>query len=153
MLDRYGADARTYSLIHADLHFGNVVVDGDRLAVIDFDDSGFGWHQYELAVVLAGHPAERFDVNFESLLSGYRRVRAFPDEDAALVPMFVVVRALALLGWIAQRPEHHRPGVVEAHKDRACALCESLDTRGARRLKNFVDRTVAAMGRGNGMVR
>ena len=130
VLDRYGVDARTYSLIHADLHFGNVLVDGDRLAVIDFDDSGFGWHQYELAVVLAGHPAERFDVNFGSLLRGYRRVRAFPDEDAALVPMFVVVRALALLGWIAQRPEHHRPGVVEAHKDRACALCESLDTRG-----------------------
>ena len=130
VLDRYGVDARTYSLIHADLHFGNLLVDGDRLAVIDFDDSGFGWHQYELAVVLAGHPAERFDVNFESLLRGYRRVRAFPDEDAALVPMFVVVRALALLGWIVQRPEHHRPGVVEAHKDRACALCESLDTRG-----------------------
>ena len=98
MLDRYGAGARTYSLIRSDLHFGNVLVDGDRLAVIDFDDCGFGWHQYELAVVLAGHPPERFDVNFASLLRGYRRVRAFPDEDAALVPMFVVVRALAWLG-------------------------------------------------------
>ena len=130
VLDRYGVDARTYSLIHADLHFDNVLVDGDRLAVIDFDDSGFGWHQYELAVVLAGHPAERFDLNFASLLRGYRRVRALPDEDAALVPMLVVVRALALLGWIEQRPEHHRPGVVAAHKDRACALCESLDTHG-----------------------
>ena len=130
VLDRYGVDARTYSLIHADLHFDNVLVDGDRLAVIDFDDSGFGWHQYELAVVLAGHPAERFDLNFASLLRGYRRVRALPDGDAALVPMLVVVRALALLGWIEQRPEHHRPGVVAAHKDRACALCESLDTHG-----------------------
>ena len=65
-----------YNLIHADLHFGNVLVDGDRLAVIDFDDCGFGWHPYELAVVLAGHPTERFDANFESLLRGYRRVRA-----------------------------------------------------------------------------
>ncbi len=130
VLDRYGVDARTYSLIHADLHFDNVLVDGDRLAVIDFDDSGFGWHQYDLAVVLTGHPAERFDLNFASLLRGYRRVRALPDEDAALVPMLVVVRALALLGWIERRPEHHRPGVVAAHKDRACALCESLDTHG-----------------------
>ena len=99
----------------------------DRYGV---DDSGFGWHQYELAVVLAGHPAERFDLNFASLLRGYRRVRAFSDEDAALVPMFIVVRALASLGWIEQRPEHHRPGVVAAHKDRACALCERLDTHG-----------------------
>ena len=126
VLDRYGTGARTYSLIHSDLHFGNVLADGDRLAVIDFDDCGFGWHQYELAVVLTGHPPERFDVNFASLLRGYRRVRAFPNEDAALVPMFVVVRALAWLGWIEQRPEHQRPGMVAAHIDRACALCDSL---------------------------
>ena len=129
VLARYGADARTYSLIHADLHFGNVLVDGDRLAVIDFDDCGFGWHQYELAVVLFGHPAERFDAHFESLLRGYRRGASLPGPGCGAGADVVVVRALALLGWIEQRPEHHRPGVVQAHKDRACTLCASLDTR------------------------
>ncbi len=46
------AIAHTFSVIHADLHAGNVLVDGDRLTVIDFDDSGFGWHQYDAAVAL-----------------------------------------------------------------------------------------------------
>ena len=66
-----------------------------------------------------------------SLLRGDRRVRALPDEDAALVPMFIVVRALASLGWIKQRPEHQRPGSVEAHKDRVRPVpCDSLHTHG-----------------------
>ena len=41
-----------YSVIHADMHPGNIVVDGDRLTVIDFDDAGFGWHQYDIATAL-----------------------------------------------------------------------------------------------------
>jgi Ser/Thr protein kinase RdoA (MazF antagonist) len=47
---RLETEPATYSMIHADLHPGNLVVDGERLHVIDFDDAGFGWHMYELAV-------------------------------------------------------------------------------------------------------
>ena len=36
-------DPSVYSLIHADMHPGNILVDGDRLTVIDFDDAGLGW--------------------------------------------------------------------------------------------------------------
>ena len=46
VLTRYGKPARTFSLIHADLHPRNVLIDGGHAAVIDFDDAGFGWHQY-----------------------------------------------------------------------------------------------------------
>ena len=43
-LERWAASPSVYSMIHADMHPGNVLVDGDRLTVIDFDDAGFGWH-------------------------------------------------------------------------------------------------------------
>ena len=43
-LGRLSRDPSVYSLIHADMHPGNILVDGDRLTVIDFDDAGFGWH-------------------------------------------------------------------------------------------------------------
>ena len=92
VLSEYGNDERTYSLIHADLHFSNVLIDGERLAVIDFDDAGFGWHHYELAVILYGHPSDRYTANLTALLDGYRRVRPFPDNDAALVRLFVMIR-------------------------------------------------------------
>ena len=51
-LSDYGKGEGTYSLIHADLHPHNLLVNGDQLHVIDFDDAGFGWHQYEIAVAL-----------------------------------------------------------------------------------------------------
>ena len=43
-LNDYRSDAANFGLIHADLHPYNVLVQGDRFTVIDFDDAGFGWH-------------------------------------------------------------------------------------------------------------
>src|SRR5262249_5860589 len=54
-LVRYGRDPATYGVIHADLHTGNVLLDGERLTAIDFDDAGFGWHAYDIAVALFNH--------------------------------------------------------------------------------------------------
>ena len=44
-----------YSMIYADMHPGNVLVDGDRLTVIDFDDAAWGWHAYDMSVALFFH--------------------------------------------------------------------------------------------------
>ena len=38
------------SLIHADLHFGNMLWNHGEIAPIDFDDCGWGFHLYDLAV-------------------------------------------------------------------------------------------------------
>lgn len=113
ILKKQGKEDGAYSLIHADLHPGNVVVDGDSLHVIDFDDAGFGWHGYEFAVALhayrasPGYPALR-----DALLAGYRGHRAFDDEE--LLPLFALVRSLASIGWTASRPEHEHGGRTAA---------------------------------------
>ena len=96
----------TYSMIHADLHDRNLLVDGNRLHVIDFDDAGFGWHMYELAVGLFSyqdHP--RFSEMVDAVFEGYRKVRPLDAASAALLPLFLLVRTLALVGWLANRPE------------------------------------------------
>ena len=103
----------TYSLLHADLHPGNVIVaaNGEDLHMIDFDDAGFGWHAYEFAIALHGyqeHPA--FADFLGALTRGYRNVRPLADEVAAQVPLFLLVRSLASIGWTAARPEHERGG-------------------------------------------
>lgn len=101
-----GSDPARFTMIHADLHPGNVVVDGDRLAVIDFDDAGFGWHWYDLAVAL-GRPGDEplADQVREAALAGYRTEHRLSDEEAALIPRFELLRSLALIGWKADRPE------------------------------------------------
>ena len=51
-LGRLPRDPLWFGMIHADLHHGNLLADGERLTVIDFDDCAFGWHLYDLAVAL-----------------------------------------------------------------------------------------------------
>lgn len=36
--------------IHGDMHFGNIINDNDKWHILDFDESGFGYKEYDLAV-------------------------------------------------------------------------------------------------------
>ena len=47
-LNAYSESANNFSLIHADLNTENLIYTGEDLAVIDFDDSAYGWHIYDL---------------------------------------------------------------------------------------------------------
>lgn len=119
VLTRYGKPDRTFSLIHADMHPHNVVIDGERAAVIDFDDAGFGWHQYDLAVALVAyqdHPD--FSMFRDACIAGYRSVRPIPDADLALLPMFLLIRDMAQIGWFHQRPELPRTDALAQFKAR-----------------------------------
>ena len=52
-LSRHERSARNFGLIHADLVRENVLLDGDSIQIIDFDDCGHGWHAY--IGIRAGH--------------------------------------------------------------------------------------------------
>ena len=120
-----------YSLIHADLHPGNVIVHGSRLHVIDFDDAGFGWHHYEFAVALCHYQHDpRFERLRDALFAGYRRVRQLSDEAVDLLPLFLLVRSLASIGWTAARPEHESGG-------RSAWLMQLVDKSAAKTLAAF----------------
>ncbi len=99
-----------YGMIHADMNCGNIIQDGTELAVIDFDDAGFGWHAFDLAVAQwqslesMGGGADEGLVH-DALIKGYRSVRPDCDEIVSQVPMFVLVRSLMLLRWMQDRPE------------------------------------------------
>ena len=105
-LSRYGTDRGHYSVIHADLHSGNVLIDEGRLTVIDFDDTGFGWHMYDIAVALKHqHGTPLYPVVRDALLRGYRSVRALNAGHEAMLAMFLLIRGMAVIGWLYQRPE------------------------------------------------
>ncbi len=127
ILSEYGKNQGTYGLIHADLHPGNLLFLDDRIHVIDFDDAGFGWHQYELAVALF-HYAEDplFDAIRDALVAGYRTERSLDDAAVELLPVFILIRYLVLLGWIQERPElnnsHRLPRLTAEVCERAKTL-------------------------------
>jgi Ser/Thr protein kinase RdoA (MazF antagonist) len=135
-LNRYGRHPTTFSMIHADLHLDNLVADGPHLTVIDFDDAGFGWHQYDIAVALYRfHPGGLEDAAAVApgsldgaFFDSYRASRAVSEEALLLVPMFHLIRGLLLIGWKLRRPEVQWPcGAFERIKANVLAECESFE--------------------------
>ncbi len=118
----------TYSMIHADLHHNNLVVANNDVSVIDFDDCGLGWHQYDIAVAFFHCPAGVHSRAVESaFLRSYRCIRPIPDEALRLVPMFKLIRGMAILGWMHQRPEVQLPdGMFEHIKAYVIRGCETF---------------------------
>ena len=97
---RLGKSPEQFGLIHSDLSFGNVLFVANQVLLIDFDDCGFGYYLYDLAVILAG-PWERpgFQQRREALLQGYREICDLPNEHLSLIPTLMAMRAASLGQW------------------------------------------------------
>ncbi len=94
--------------IHADVLRENVLVDGDRLSLIDFDDSGIGYRLYDLGTVMSQNLDEPHAVAIrDALIAGYGRATV------AEVDHFTLARTMVSVGWTAPRvplddPVHRR---------------------------------------------
>jgi len=97
---------RNYGLIHADFAPENLMVDGSRVRLIDFDDAGYGWHLFEIVTTLYFHIGQPyFDAVERAMLAGYRSVRKLTAADEALLPLFYTARGFTYLGWVHTRSE------------------------------------------------
>jgi Ser/Thr protein kinase RdoA (MazF antagonist) len=102
-------DRQNYGIIHADLNQSNLLVCGDGLSVIDFDDAGFGWYLYDLAVALLNFQRHQdFEAIRNAMIAGYRKNRLISDDDLELLPMFMLIHGMAIIGWDADRPEQRK---------------------------------------------
>ncbi|WP_406300060.1 phosphotransferase [Embleya sp. NBC_00888] len=105
-LRRYGTRPSRFGLIHADLRLANLLVHGDRTAVIDFDDCGSGWFLYDLAAALTFlEDTPQVPDLIEGWLTGYRRVRALTTEDENEIPTFIMLRRLMVVAWLGSHPD------------------------------------------------
>lgn len=93
-----GLDAEIFGLIHSDLSFGNVLFRAGQAVPIDFDDCGFGYYLYDIAVLLAGpYGRPGFRKIADALLKGYREVRSLSNDMEEYIPTFMAGRATALI--------------------------------------------------------
>jgi Ser/Thr protein kinase RdoA (MazF antagonist) len=127
VLQDYDRSTASYGLVHADLHPRNVVCDGEQLTVIDFDDSAFGWHAYDIAVALLPYQqAADFEVIQESFFAGYAAIRSVTDDLRAQVPVFRMIRGMVQIGWFHQRPELALPAAFDVMIAEVCAQCAAF---------------------------
>lgn len=105
-LDRFGMSRERFGLVHADIRLANLLVEGDRTKVIDFDDSGFSWYLYDLGTALSfiEHRPDVPDL-VAAWLTGYRKVTDLSAEEEAEIPTFILLRRLLLVAWIGSHAE------------------------------------------------
>ena len=105
-LERYGKTDQNYGVIHADLRDTNIIVEGDVIKVIDFDDFGFGWHLHDLAGALT-FIEERDDVPdlVNAWLDGYRKVLPFTDTDFVEIDTFILQRRIQMMAWMGSHQD------------------------------------------------
>lgn len=103
-LDDFGIAEGRFGLIHADLRLANLMHTPAGLAIIDFDDCGFGWYGYDFAASLSfiEHHSTASDF-LDAWIKGYTSFRELGGVDLDMLPVFVMVRRLMLTAWLNSR--------------------------------------------------
>lgn len=119
-----------YGLIHADLISENMLRDGTRIFLIDFDDGGLGFRDFELATfLLRFEDADDYADLRAALCEGYAARRSVRADE---LDLFLLLRALTYPGWIADRLDE--PGAAERSQRAIATAMRSawkwLDTYG-----------------------
>lgn len=105
-LNHFGKTPDRFGLVHADLRLANLLVEGDKIKVIDFDDCGFSWFLYDLGAALSFIEHKEYVPELvESWLKGYRKIRPVSREDEAEIPTFIMLRRLLLLAWLGSHSD------------------------------------------------
>jgi len=103
-LEAYHRQGGKTGLIHADALRENVFTTENGLVLIDFDDSGFGFRMFDLAVAVSQSlEDDNYDDLCAAVLAGYQSLRPLGAEDIRMLPLFALCRTFASLGWIVPR--------------------------------------------------
>lgn len=105
-LSAYGKGPDRFGLVHADMRLANLLVNGTKVNVIDFDDSGLSWFMYDLGSSLSFIEHEPYVPELvDAWVRGYRRTTTLDPADEAELPTFIMFRRLLLVAWIGSHAE------------------------------------------------
>jgi Ser/Thr protein kinase RdoA (MazF antagonist) len=90
--------------LHGDFHTGNVLVDQDRLHIVDLDDCRHGPAVQDLWMFLSGDRSEQTP-QLEALLKGYQSFRRFDPRELHLIEALRSLRIMHYAAWLARRWE------------------------------------------------
>lgn len=88
--------------LHADFHPGNVLVDQDRLHIVDLDDCRHGPAVQDLWMFLSGDRTEQ-SPQIDALLEGYQSFRRFDPRELHLIEALRSLRIMHYAAWLARR--------------------------------------------------
>ena len=98
-------DRDSFGVIHGDLHQGNFFTDGDKVSIIDFGDSVYGWFALDVAISLchalwwgrkdrAGN--DYTNLIIENFIKGYFSANKLSEFWVSKIPLFMKYRHLCM---------------------------------------------------------
>jgi Ser/Thr protein kinase RdoA (MazF antagonist) len=91
-----------YIRLHGDFHPGNVLVNGEKLHIVDFDDTLAGPAVQDLWMFLSGNRNEQTP-QLAELLAGYIEFRPFDSSELHLIEALRTLRIMHYAAWLARR--------------------------------------------------
>lgn len=131
MMESICKEAKLCGFIHCDPHPWNVLVDGDRVGIIDFSDCGWGPYAYDIASALVyykypwvWHEDPQFDYGGleAALLAGYASERLLPANLEQALPICFAARLLVLVQVILDDFEN-----IDAEAWRRKSIANTID--------------------------
>jgi Ser/Thr protein kinase RdoA (MazF antagonist) len=102
-----GQQPDTFGLIHGDLHQNNYLFHACQVCDIDFDDCGYGYHLYDMAVTLFNvHWRDDAAVLRAGFLKGYRQVRPLSAAHEGYLSTFMDLRDIQMMIWAIEMRNH-----------------------------------------------
>ena len=102
-------------LMHADLHFGNMIWHKGGISPIDFDDCGHGIQLYDLAVTFYNssqffkdHSRKETQLMKNSLIEGFDSKRPISQRDIDIIPHLMRARDILMIIWLTYRQDNPR---------------------------------------------
>ena len=103
-------DSDSYGLIHCDMHQQNMLISGDHIGVLDFDDCKYGWFALDIGIALYhalwwGLPDDDREKNafaakiVKSFIKGYNKNNHLSDYWIKKIPLFMLYRQIDALSW------------------------------------------------------
>jgi Ser/Thr protein kinase RdoA (MazF antagonist) len=93
-----GPDA--YGLIHADMYPENVLFKDGEAYPIDFEDCGFGYWMWDIAIALCLWPwTKEWHWRRDAFLEGYAQVRTLPESQLQHLDLFMAAQYATMVLW------------------------------------------------------
>ena len=95
-----GQGSDSYGLIHSDLYPENVLFKAGEIYPIDFEDCGYGYWIWDLAVPLSVSPwTTDWNHMRDALLDGYLKIRTLPEVQLKHLDLFTATHCATMVLW------------------------------------------------------
>lgn len=112
----FGQANDRFGLIHADMRLANLLVDGQDVRLLDFDDCGFGWFIYDFAAAISFYEdSPRVPQWRQSWCAGYQKIAPLPAIWQEMIDPAILLRRMLLLAWIGSHAEAPLPQSLAPH--------------------------------------